>query len=149
MLFGLQPVERAIRHVLREAFLQPQIIEPAHGGEVSEPLMRQLVQAQKVAANKIAVGGRCSEQHRLFAQECSSRVLHTAIGETRNQDEIVFGKRKRLGKVIGKELHSVGRDLLQLGSFLYSSLVLRLAHPDSWKSRSSSYCLEGPCRKSE
>src|SRR5689334_17331389 len=88
--------------------------------------MRQFVEAQQIATNQIAVGRGRAKQHRLFAQERRTRVLHSSISKSGNQNQVVFGKRERLSKVIAKELHAVSSDLLQLRSFLDCTSILGL-----------------------
>src|SRR5438270_9256266 len=111
--------------------------------------MRQLVKAQEIAPNQIAVCRRGAKKHRLFAEECSSGMLHTAISESGNQDQVIFGKRKRLGKIISQELHAILSDLLQLGSFLSRPLILRLAHINPRQIRCLMHFLEWSGGKGE
>jgi len=58
----LERIQRVIRHVLRKAFFQPQIVKPAHGHQVAEPLMRELMQQQDVAIQPVAMRGRGAKQ---------------------------------------------------------------------------------------
>ena len=96
--------------------------------------MRQLVEAEQVAANQITVRGCRAKQDRLFPEKRRSRVLHAAIRKSRNQHQIVFGKRKGLSKVVAEEFHALGGDLLQLGSLSDRSFILRVAHIDARQS---------------
>jgi len=66
-IVGAERGEGLVGHVLREAFFEPEIVEPAHGGEVAEPLMGELVQNEDLPVDQIRLSGRGAEEHRLLA----------------------------------------------------------------------------------
>ena len=109
--------EGLVGHVLREAFLEPEVVEPAHGGEVAEPLVGELVEDEDFAAEAVEVGGRGAEEDRLFAEEGAAGVLHATVGEAGDEDHFVFRERKRLREVVGEELDAVGGGGLDGGNF--------------------------------
>ena len=106
-----------ISHVLREAFLEPEIVEPAHGGEVAEPLVGQFVKQEDVAIEMVAVSGRCAKENGFFAQKGGPSVLHSPISKSRDYDHVVFGKRERLREEAGKIVDATGSDLLDFVRF--------------------------------
>src|SRR5580700_5664980 len=109
--------ERLIRHILRKTFLQPEIIEPAHGGEIAKPLMRELVKQENVAIEVIAVRGRAAEEHGFFPEKRSARVLHASIGKAGDQDEVILWKRERLREKFGEIVDALRGNLLHFGGF--------------------------------
>ena len=138
-----------IRHVLREALFKPEIVKPAHGHQVAEPLVRQLMQQQDVAVQPVAVRGRGAEQDRLFAQERGARVLHAPISEARNHHHVVFGKRERLGKVVRQVLRTVGGDLLYRFRLSLGFFKFRFADIKAGQARSFMHLPERSRRKGE
>src|SRR5690606_7036041 len=79
-------VERLLylcRHVGGEAFLQPQVVEPAHGHEVAEPHVRDLVVNGRGAADSLRQRGTLAEYEALLAVEHGTRMLHAAERECR------------------------------------------------------------------
>ena len=59
-------------------------------------------------------------------------MLHAAERKTGNQHEIIFGKRKRLRKVLCEVSDPARGHLLHLRRFLLRSSQLRFAHVNSW-----------------
>ena len=101
--------EGFVGHVLREAFLEPEVVEPAHGDEVAEPLVGQFVEDEASRCEAIVGGGRGAEEDGLFAEEGGAGVLHAAVGEAGDEDHVVFGKRKGLREVVGEKLDALAR----------------------------------------
>src|SRR6266581_2071124 len=103
----LERSQRLVCHVLREAFLEPEIVEPAHGGEVAEPLVGQFVKQEGVAIEMIAVSGGNAKENGFFAQKSGSRVFHSAVSKSGDHDHVVFGKREGLREKAGKIMDSL------------------------------------------
>ena len=136
-----------IRHILREALFKPQIVKPAHGHQVAEPLMRELVQQQDVAVQPVTVSWRGAEQDRLFAQKRRSGMLHAAVGKTGDHHHVVLGEGKRLGKIVRKILDSVCGNLLHCFCFGFSFLQFRFADVKPRQSWCVMDFLKWPCGK--
>lgn len=143
IFIGLERSERLIGHVLREAFLEPEIIEPAHGSEIAEPLMGELVEEKDVAVEMVAVSGGGAEKDGFFAEERGASVLHAAVSEAGDEDEIVFGKRKGLSKKFREIVDALRGDLLDFGSFRFGFLELRLTDVEAGKAGSLMNFAEG------
>ena len=77
-----------------EALFEPQVVEPAHGDEVAEPLVARLMQHENVAAEVVAFGGCSAEEDAVFVEEGGPGMLHAAEGKARDQNEVVLGKRE-------------------------------------------------------
>src|SRR6266568_1452168 len=120
----LERSQRLVCHVLREAFLEPEIVEPAHGGEVAEPLVGQFVKQEGVAIEMIAVSGGNAKENGFFAQKSGSRVFHSAVSKSGDHDHVVFGKREGLREKAGKIIDSLRGDLLHFGRFFLGFLEL-------------------------
>ena len=76
--------------------------------------------------------GEEAKQDRVFIEECFAGMLHSAKRKAGNQDEIVFGKRERLGEVVGEIGNALGGHLLDLRRFLLCTRPLRFAKEDGW-----------------
>src|SRR6266550_5496910 len=126
VLVRLYRGQRLISHVLRETLLQPQVVKPAHGGEVAEPLVCQLMKHKDVAIEVVAVRRRRPEENRFLSQKSCSGVFHSAIGKTGNEHHVILGKRERLGEEAGKIIDSLGRDLLHFRRLLFRLLEFGL-----------------------
>ena len=59
-------------------------------------------------------------------------MLHPAERKAGNQDQVIFGERKRLCEIVAEVSDPSRRHLLYLGRFLLSAGKLRLAHVQSW-----------------
>ena len=102
------------------------------------------MQQQDVAVQTVAVCGRGAEKDRFFAQKRCAGVFHAAIGKAGDHDHVVLGKGKRLGKIVGKILDSVCRNLLDSDGLGLSFLYFRLAHVESRQPRRVMQFLERP-----
>lgn len=127
---GTECGEAFVGHVLREAFLEPEVVEPAHGDEVSEPLMGELVEDEDVAVEAIEGGGRGAEEDGLFAEEGAAGVFHAAVGEAGDEDHFIFGEGERLREVGGEVLNALGGGGLDNGDFGFGGLSFGFADPD-------------------
>src|ERR1700679_3181708 len=101
-------LQSLVGHILREAFLEPEVVEPAHGHHVAEPLVAGLVQDENVAAEIVALGWRGTEENAVFVEKGFTCVLHAAKREAGDQDEVIFRERKRLCKVVAEESDAAG-----------------------------------------
>lgn len=72
---------------LSEGFIEPQIVPPLHGDEVTEPHMGDLVQ-EHVASPADVVGVVDSLRNELFGVGDRSRVLHRTVGEIWAEDTV-------------------------------------------------------------
>ncbi len=114
-------LQSLVGHILREAFLEPEVVKPAHGNHVAEPLVAGLVQDENVAAEIVALGWCGTEENAVFVEKGLTCVLHAAKREAGNQDEVIFGERKRLCEVVAKVSDTAGGHLLYLRRFLLSA----------------------------
>src|SRR5260221_13108760 len=81
-------------HEIGEAFLEPQIVEPPHRDGVAEPLVRGLVEQELRAREDVRFVRRGWKQHRILAQKGGPGVLHASVSELRDENQVVFWKRK-------------------------------------------------------
>src|SRR5690242_489175 len=140
---GLERGKRLVCHVLRETFLEPEIVEPAHRGEVAEPLVSEFVEQQDVAMEMIAVSGRNAKENGFFAQKSGSGVFHSAVSESGDHDHVVFGKREWLREKAGKIIDSLRGDLLHFGRFFQCFFEFRLANTQSGQAGSFMHFAKG------
>ena len=77
--------------VLGEGLVQPQVVPPAHGHQVAEPHVRQLVQDRQVAALADRVGDVRAEHVGLHVGD-RARVLHRAHVVLRHEHLVVLGE---------------------------------------------------------
>ena len=117
VLAGFEVGESAIGHVLREAFFEPKIVKPAHGGEIAEPLVGEFVKDQSVAAEAIVFRRGRPEEDAIFIEKRGARVLHAAEGEAGEEDHVVFRERERLREIAAEEFDAIGRGFLDGGNF--------------------------------
>ena len=129
-LVGVQGGEGLIGHVLREAFFEPEVVEPAHGGEVAEPLVGEFVEDEDVAAEQGVGGGRGAEEDALFAEEGGAGVLHATVGEAGDENHFIFREGEGLGEIVGEELDALGGGGLDGGDFGFGGVGFRFADPD-------------------
>src|ERR1700684_3694783 len=125
-------LQSLVGHILREAFLEPKVVKPSHGNHVAKPLVAGLVQDENVAAEIVALGWSGAEKNAVFVEKGLACVLHSTKREAGNQDQIIFGERKRLCEVAAEVSDTAGGHLLYLGRFLLSADKLRLAHVQGW-----------------
>ena len=102
-----QRLNRLVGHEGGEAFLQPQVVEPAHRDEVAEPLVRGLVQHRLGAGGDVCGGRVGGEEHAVLAQEGRARVLHAAVGELRQEHEVVLREGELVAEVAPEELQAL------------------------------------------
>ncbi len=86
--------QRVVRHVLREAFLEPEVVEPAHRHQIAEPLMGQFVQHRFRAPVVIVHRRHGPEQNHVFVEKRRAGMLHPAVGKSGDQHLIVFRERE-------------------------------------------------------
>ena len=130
VLLGLQVREGAVGHVLREAFFEPKIVEPAHGGEIAEPLVGEFVKDQSVAAEAIVFRRGSAEEDAVFIEKRGAGVFHAAEGEAGDEDHVVFRERKRLREIVAEEFDAIGRGFLDCGNFGLGARELGAADVD-------------------
>mmetsp|Transcript_36497 Transcript_36497/g.65277 ORF Transcript_36497/g.65277 Transcript_36497/m.65277 type:complete len:253 (+) Transcript_36497:1970-2728(+) len=118
-------------HPICEALIEPQVIPPGHGDEITEPLVGQLV-ADHTADPLFHAGG-----HRgLVAKQChltvgnQPPVLHGASSEVRDRDHVTLWQREGDAKEIIVELK--GLDAALQGIAALSQF--------SWRSQNSHQC---------
>ncbi len=83
-----------VGEVVGEPLLDPQIIKPAHGHQIPEPLVNQFVQNERRAGVPIGSGGLRREEDRLFPQVGCAGVLHAPKRESRKQHLVVLVERE-------------------------------------------------------
>ena len=89
LVLGLEVVQAAKGHVGRERLVQPDAVPPAHGHEVAEPHVRDLVLDDLGDAFQLVTGrvGGVGEQRGLTERH-ASEVLHRTEGEVGDRDEV-------------------------------------------------------------
>ncbi len=127
VLIRLEIGQRAVGHVLREAFFEPEIVKPFHGGEIAEPLMGEFVKEESIAPEPVVFGRSAAEQDAVFVEERGTGVLHAAERKAGDEHHVVLRKRKRLGEIVGEEFDTVGGDLLDSGNLRLRADELRVA----------------------
>ena len=106
---------------IRENLFGPDVVEPLHRHVVAEPHVRRFVRDQ--AASRHAVFGRriVFEEHRTVGVECRPHVLHTAVLETGDDDQVVFGERIGYSGICFQpveRMEYLSEDFRALGRFL-------------------------------
>ena len=81
------------RHEVREDFLEPHVVEPAHGHEVAEPHVRGLVRDHRRPAEQLVLGGRLVQQQAGRVVEDGAGMLHAAELERGDRDEVELAER--------------------------------------------------------
>ncbi len=76
-----------------EALVEPQVVPPAHGDEVAEPLVRDLVRddVEDAAPHGRRARGRI-EQQAAFEERDGAPVLHGAAEAARHRDQVELGQ---------------------------------------------------------
>jgi hypothetical protein len=75
----VQARRHAAFHPRREAFVEPQVVPPAHRDQVAEPLVRHLVRGGGEDLLAVVLGrDRRVEQQRVFEREDRAPVFHRA-----------------------------------------------------------------------
>ena len=87
---GLDCRHGSIGKIVRKTLLDPEIVEPAHGDEISEPLMYQFVQDERRAVEQVATRRCRRKQNCIFTQKCCPGMLHASKWKTRKEHLIVF-----------------------------------------------------------
>ena len=98
------------RHVLGERLVQPQVVPPAHGHQVAEPHVRQLVQDRHGAALDRGLGD-LGPEHVGLEERHRAGVLHGAGVELRHEQLVVLGERVRDAERALVEVEAGARDV--------------------------------------
>jgi len=85
-------------HVLSKGLPLTRVVKPAHGGEVAEPLVGQLMKQQDVAIEVVAASRRNSKEHRFLSQKSGSGVFHSTVSKAGNLTMSYLGKGKGWAK---------------------------------------------------
>ena len=88
------------RHEVGERLLHPDIVEPGHRHQVTEPLVGRLVCDDTGPPEIRILGGALVEQQRVGAVEHRARMLHAAVLEGRHQHEVELLERERNAGVL-------------------------------------------------
>mmetsp|Transcript_80368 Transcript_80368/g.120782 ORF Transcript_80368/g.120782 Transcript_80368/m.120782 type:complete len:385 (+) Transcript_80368:1497-2651(+) len=98
---GKDLVCRPIFGPTRKTFVQPQVVPPLHGDEISKPLMRQLVTYNGAHALFLRIGGGDGIDQQIdVAIRYQTPVFHGAHGKFRNRHHIKFRQGVRNPKEI-------------------------------------------------
>jgi hypothetical protein len=84
----------------------------------------------------VAVRGGTAKENGFFSEESGAGVLHAAVSETGDQDEVVFGKRKGLSEEFRKIVDAPRGSLLDFGSFFFGLFEFGLADVEAGSLRS-------------
>ncbi len=110
---GLHGVDADLRHERRERLLEPESVPPAHGHEVAEPHVRDLVRDHVRDHELLGLGrGRRIDEEQGLAEGHQTEVLHRAGGEVGQADEIELVGREGDAEVIGEEARGKDAALL-------------------------------------
>ena len=85
---------RVVGGPLGEGLVEPEVVPPAHGHEVAEPHVRQLVQ-DRVGALLVRGVGDAAAEHVVLEERDAPGVLHRAGVELRHEELVVL--RERVG----------------------------------------------------
>ena len=99
-----------VAHELGEGFVEPQVVPPLHGDQVTEPHVRQLVQDRVRTSLHLSLGGTRAE-HVGVAEGDAARVLHGARVVLGHEDLVVLGE--GVGDAVRalEELEATARDV--------------------------------------
>ena len=98
-------------HPAGKTLVEPEVVPPAHGDEIAEPLMRHLMRqdAEDAAPRRIRIGGRVEQQPALEKGDAAP-VLHGAAESAGHRDQVELGQRifhAEIIVVIGQQLDRV------------------------------------------
>ena len=110
-------------HVLREGLVEPQVVPPAHGHQVPEPHVRELVEHSDGAALHESLGRLGAEDVGLHERD-RTRVLHGARVELGHEELVVLLERvggvelglEELEALLGDLEHLLGVHVLEQGA---------------------------------
>ena len=88
------------RHPRGKAFVQPEIIPPAHGHEVAVPLMRHFVGLRGIDLLFLGQGAGGWQHQQLLHVRDRTPVFHGAREAAGNRDRVELGERKGVSKVV-------------------------------------------------
>ena len=101
--FRVQTLRGAAFHPRRKTFVEPQVVPPAHGDQVAEPLVRHFMRQRGVDVFLVRLGrdGRV-EQQAVFEGEDGAPVFHGAeeLAAARRGDVVELGQRVAHAEII-------------------------------------------------
>src|SRR5215204_2995609 len=80
-----------VAHVLRERLVQPQVIPPAHGDQITEPHMGHLVRDDPRSRRSVRSGGATAVDERV-AEGDTAGVFHRSGIEIRHEGLVVLAE---------------------------------------------------------
>ena len=89
-------IERPLRfggHVGGEAFFEPEIVEPFHGDQITEPLVRDFVEDRGEASESPCECGAIAEDEGVLVVHHEPWVLHAAEGEGWGEEDVELFER--------------------------------------------------------
>ena len=107
----IEMLRRLGLHPAGKALIEPEVVPPAHGDEIAEPLMRHLVRedGEDAAPRGIRIGGGI-EQQPAFEKGDAAPVLHGAAESAGHRDQIELGQRIFCAEIIvepGEQFYGV------------------------------------------
>ena len=81
----------------------------------------------------IAVRWGSPKEDGFFAEKRGAGVFHASIGETGNQDLVVFREWERLREKLREIVDALRGDLLDFGSFVFGFFEFGLADIEAWE----------------
>lgn len=106
--------DRGVRpHEVRERLLEPQVVPPAHRGEVAEPHVGHLVQ-DRVRAPLVLRRGGCPAEDVPLGEGHEARVLHRPEVVLGHEDLVVLAPRIHEPERVAEEVEAAPRDLEDL-----------------------------------
>src|SRR5689334_422830 len=90
----IEMLGRLLLHPAGKTLVEPEIVPPAHGDEIAEPLVRHLMRedGKDAAARRLRVA-RGIEQEAAFEEGDAAPVLHGAAEAAGHRDQIEFWQR--------------------------------------------------------
>ena len=92
---------------LGERLVQPQVVPPAHGHQVAEPHVGQLVQDRVGAVLVLVVGDLRAEDVVLLGVDDAAEVLHRAGVEVGHEELVVLGQRVAHAELLVEEVEAL------------------------------------------
>ena len=102
--------EAAVRQVGGERLVQPKVVPPAHGHEVSEPHVGELVEDDLRTDEPLCVGGRVAEEEAVVERH-GADVLHGTGVELRHEELVVLLERERTSEEVRVVVQALAGDL--------------------------------------
>jgi hypothetical protein len=110
--FRAERVDAEVLEERREGLIEPDPLPPLHRDQVAEPHVRELVRDDHCDVLELALGrGRGIDEQRRLAERDAAEVLHCAVGEVGDAEEVHLVPGVRDAEVVRVEAQRVCRHL--------------------------------------